>query len=90
MPALAAATPQDRAAPTPRAGGDRYLDSPRQVRSPSMARDDDEDWVGEPPEGRHSRDRARPDFWRDWRASLAGAGLALALLVLVLVLVLSR
>jgi hypothetical protein len=56
-----------------------------------MARDDDdEDWVGEPPEGRHSRDRAQPDFWRDWRASLAGAGLALLLLVLVLVLLLSR
>ena len=25
--------------------------------------DDDDDWVGEPPEGRHTRDRAKPDFW---------------------------
>jgi hypothetical protein len=29
-----------------------------------MAWDDDDDWVGEPPEGRHSADRARPEFWR--------------------------
>jgi len=49
---------------------------------------DEDDWVGEPPEGRHSRDRAKPGAWRDWRASLAGAGLALALLILVLVLIL--
>ncbi len=25
--------------------------------------DDDDDWVGTPPEGRHSRDRAKPEFW---------------------------
>jgi hypothetical protein len=24
---------------------------------------DDDDWTGEPPEGRHSRDRAKPNFW---------------------------
>ena len=51
---------------------------------------DDDDWVGEPPEGRHSRDRAQPGFWRDWRASLAGIGLMAVLLILVLVLVLFR
>ena len=28
-----------------------------------MALDDDDDWVGEPPEGRYSRDRAKPEFW---------------------------
>jgi hypothetical protein len=27
-----------------------------------MARDDD-DWVGTPPEGRHSADKARPEAW---------------------------
>ncbi len=54
-----------------------------------MADRDEDDWVGEPPEGRHSRDRAQPGFWRrDWRTSLAGAGLAVALLILVLVLLL--
>jgi hypothetical protein len=28
---------------------------------------DDDDWVGTPPEGHHTRDRARPDFWRNQR-----------------------
>jgi hypothetical protein len=33
---------------------------------------DDDDWVGEPPEGRHSRDRARPGFWENqWQAAVA-------------------
>ena len=27
--------------------------------------DDDDDWVGTPPEGHSTRDRARPEFWRD-------------------------
>jgi hypothetical protein len=51
--------------------------------------DDDDDWVGTPPEGRHTRDRADPDFW--WRqrpVSIAGAGLLLVIIVLVLVAVL--
>ena len=31
---------------------------------------DDDDWTGEPPEGRHSRDRARPGFWENqWQAA---------------------
>jgi hypothetical protein len=48
---------------------------------------DDDDWVGEPPEGHYSRDRARPDFWRrSW--PLAGAGTALLILIVVIVLVL--
>jgi hypothetical protein len=54
-----------------------------------MSRDDDEDWVGEPPEGRVTRDRAKPDFWRTQRPPqvLAG-GLLLVVIVIVLVLVL--
>src|SRR5919199_63335 len=32
-----------------------------------MPWDDDDDWVGEPPEGRHTRDRAKPEFWRTQR-----------------------
>jgi len=33
---------------------------------------DDDDWVGEPPEGRYTRDRAKPDFWRSqWQAIAA-------------------
>jgi len=47
--------------------------------------DDEEDWVGEPPEGRYSRDRAKPEFWRGrWR--LSGTGLIVVLLVLVIIL----
>jgi hypothetical protein len=51
--------------------------------------DDDEDWVGEPPEGHYSADRARPGFWRMQRAPEVIAGVVLlALIVAVIVLVL--
>lgn len=51
--------------------------------------DEDDDWTGTPPEGRYSRDRARPDFWRSqWQASVAGGVLALVIIVLLLVLLL--
>ncbi len=54
-----------------------------------MAWDDDEDWVGEPPEGRHSSDRAKPEFWREQRpVQLIGAAVLVGIVVLVLVLVL--
>jgi hypothetical protein len=46
---------------------------------------DDEDWVGEPPEGRYTRDRAKPEFWRNQRpVSIAAFGIGLTLLVLLL------
>jgi hypothetical protein len=48
--------------------------------------DDDDDWVGEPPEGRYTRDRADPDFWRAKRpVSFAAAGIGMVVLVLVAV-----
>jgi hypothetical protein len=49
--------------------------------------DDDDDWVGEPPEGRHSRDRANPDFWRNMGPplSITAAGTGIVLIVLLLV-----
>jgi hypothetical protein len=48
---------------------------------------DDEDWVGEPPEGRYSWDCAKPEFWRQpW--PWAGAGMALLLVIVIVVLVL--
>jgi len=47
--------------------------------------DDDDDWVGEPPEGRHARDRARPEFWRGARpTSFTAAGIGIVLIVLAL------
>lgn len=49
---------------------------------------DDEDWVGTPPEGRHSRDRANPGFWATQKPLVVGmffAGLAaLAIVVVIL------
>jgi hypothetical protein len=47
--------------------------------------DDVEDWISEPPEGRYSRDRAKPEFWRG-RWPLSGAGRVVVLLVLVIIL----
>jgi hypothetical protein len=52
---------------------------------------DDDDWVGTPPEGHHSRDRARPEFWRaQWRSTAIGAGLLMAILVVLLIVVIAR
>ena len=49
------------------------------------ARDDD-DWVGEPPEGRHARSRADPGFWRrQWQASAALAVLGVVVLIVLLI-----
>ena len=48
--------------------------------------DDDDDWVGTPPEGRYSRDRANPEFW--WRQRpVAIGGAVLGLLVIVLIVI---
>jgi len=51
---------------------------------------DDDDWVGEPPEGRYTRDRADPGFWTGRKMlEVAALGVGVALIVLVLVLLLS-
>jgi hypothetical protein len=48
---------------------------------------DDDDWVGTPPEGHYTRDRAKPEFWRSQKPLLVtGTGIVLALLVLAVVL----
>lgn len=55
-----------------------------------MAADDDDDWVGTPPEGRYTRDRAKPGFWWTQRiARLGFVGLAILVLLLVLVILLA-
>ena len=48
--------------------------------------DDDDDWVGTPPEGRYTRYRAKPEFW--WRqrpVSVAAAGLLVVVIVLMII-----
>jgi hypothetical protein len=51
--------------------------------------DDEDDWVGTPPEGRYTRDRAKPEFWWHQRpVSVAAAGLVLVVIVLIVVAVL--
>jgi hypothetical protein len=50
--------------------------------------DDDDDWVGEPPEGHHSRDRAKPDFWKLQRPpEIIAVVVVLAIVVAVVILV---
>ena len=54
------------------------------------SQDDDDDWVGEPPEGHYTGDRAKPEFWRLQRPpEIIAAGFVLAIVVLVVVLLLS-
>jgi hypothetical protein len=51
--------------------------------------DDDDDWVGTPPEGRYTRDRARPDYWRRaWPVQTVFFGVLAILVVVVIVLAL--
>ena len=51
--------------------------------------EDDDDWVGEPPEGRYTRDRADPGFWQSHRpVSFLAAAIALVVVVLLIVLLL--
>ena len=45
--------------------------------------EDDDDWVGTPPEGRHSRERAKPDFWRTQKPLVPAAGLLLLIVIVV-------
>ena len=48
--------------------------------------DDDDDWVGTPPEGRYTRDRTKPDFWWKQRpVSIAAAGLGLVIIIVLVV-----
>ena len=48
---------------------------------------DDDDWTGTPPEGRHTRDRAKPGFWTG-RRPLVVSLFSVALFALALVVVL--
>jgi hypothetical protein len=55
-----------------------------------MAFDDDDDWVGEPPEGRYTRDRAKPEFWlTQHTGQLITGAVVLLLLAIALIIALS-
>jgi hypothetical protein len=54
----------------------------------ARAPQDDDDWVGTPPEGHVTRDRARPDFWRSQRPPALVPGLIGLVVIVVVVLVL--
>jgi hypothetical protein len=54
-----------------------------------MTDDDDDDWVGTPPEGHYTRDRADPGFWqRQWQPAVAGGAAIAILIIIVLLLIL--
>ena len=56
-----------------------------------MSGRDDDDWVGEPPEGRHTRDKARPGYAENqWQAAVAKAVLGLVVLAAIVLIVLTR
>jgi hypothetical protein len=47
--------------------------------------DDDDDWTGTPPEGRHPRSMADPAHWaRQWQPAIVGATLFVAFVVIAL------
>jgi hypothetical protein len=51
-----------------------------------VSQSDDDDWVGTPPEGHYTRDRAKPEHWRrPW--PLAWAGLVVLVIILVVILI---
>lgn len=51
---------------------------------------DDDDWVGTPPEGRHTRAQADPQHWaRQWQAQLVVFGVLGILVAVVVVLALA-
>jgi hypothetical protein len=60
--------------------------NPYPVANPENSWDDD-DWTGEPPEGRYPASRADPGFWRQagMPLSITGAGVGIALIVLLIV-----
>lgn len=53
----------------------------------AMPYDDDDDWSGTPPEGRHTRDQADPGHWNRQKPMLAIGSGVLALVVIVLLVV---
>jgi hypothetical protein len=51
-------------------------------------RTDDDDWTGEPPEGRHTREQSDPSFWRNQRQAIYATSLLGVFIVIAIILVL--
>jgi hypothetical protein len=51
---------------------------------------DDDDWVGTPPEGHHTRDQAKPEYWRNQRPLMVGGGVLVLLIIIVVIVALLR
>jgi hypothetical protein len=51
---------------------------------------DDDDWVGTPPEGHYTRDRANPEFWRNQRPLAIGGGVLVLLVLIVVIIAVTR
>ena len=48
--------------------------------------DDDDDWVGTPPEGHYTRDRANPSFWQNhWQEAVAMGAVGIAAIVALII-----
>ncbi len=46
-------------------------------------KEEDENWVGVPPEGHHTRDQADPEYWRSqYQRYALGAGVLVAFIIL--------
>jgi len=55
-----------------------------------MGAQDEDDWTGEPPEGRHTREQSNPGFWaQQWQASLALAVVGIAAILALLLILLA-
>jgi len=53
-----------------------------------MARDEEDDWVGAPPEGRHPRSASNASFWRNQRQALYATSLLGVFVIFAVVLIL--
>ena len=57
---------------------------------PQPPRQDDDDWSGTPPEGRHTRAQSDPGYWaRQWQTVVAGGVVMLVLLVILAIVLLT-
>ena len=57
--------------------------------SPQPRFDDDDDWVGTPPEGRHTKEQSNPGFWAKQPLVVSMVFVGIAVLAVVVVILAS-